>query len=60
MATSTPTALAKKLPRLLLTLALLAFALQYGQELIGVAYDIRMHALRTYGYIIHEVSRVRF
>jgi hypothetical protein len=54
MATTT----AAKLLRLLLTLALLAFTIQYTQELIGVAYDIQMLALRTYGYIIHEVRLV--
>lgn len=41
--------------RILLTLALLAFAIRHAHELLSTAFDIRGHALRTYGYIIHEV-----
>ena len=41
--------------RIALTLFLLYFAGSYGYSLLSTAYDIRMHAIRTYGYIIHEV-----
>lgn len=47
---------AKKAAKALLTLLLIQFTLQHAVSLLSVAYDIRMHALRTYGYIIHEVS----
>ncbi|KAL3803690.1 hypothetical protein HJC23_003744 [Cyclotella cryptica] len=40
--------------RIALTLLLLYFAASYGYSLLCTAYDIRMHAIRTYGYIIHE------
>ncbi|KAL7480004.1 hypothetical protein ACHAW6_005716 [Cyclotella cf. meneghiniana] len=40
--------------RIALTLSLLYFAGTYGYSLLSTAYDIRMHAIRTYGYIIHE------
>ena len=45
--------------RIALTLSLLYFAGTYGYSLLSTAYDIRMHAIRTYGYIIHEVCRIK-
>jgi hypothetical protein len=41
--------------RLLLTLALVAFTIHTAGTLLRTAYDIRTHALNTYGMIIHEV-----
>jgi asparagine N-glycosylation enzyme membrane subunit Stt3 len=40
--------------RLILTLALLYISLTETSSLLTTAYTIRLHAIETYGYIIHE------
>jgi hypothetical protein len=49
---------APKMIRAILTFTLLYFSVTQIISLLTAAYDIRMHAIRTYGYIIHEVGTV--